>query len=215
MAGAGRLRVASAPEASGRLVAPPVFKTGEPCTARLAGSIPVRLRADPAGNGRRPVAARRSATGEPAGDRHGQASLHTQSATCFLNQAAVGTLPVVSSVKPLGEDNEHPGYANVLTCDQYLVDLIKAIEASPDWPHHRNRALRHRRVLLQRDPGTARLHRTPQAQQAEPRRKTARRLPRRSPAGSGGSMLFNCWQERSCRRPGRSADLMGPGRLHE
>jgi hypothetical protein len=33
---------------------PPVFKTGEPCTARLAGSIPVRLRADPAAAPRGP-----------------------------------------------------------------------------------------------------------------------------------------------------------------
>ncbi len=31
-------------EASGCLVAPPVFKTGERCAAALAGSIPVRLR---------------------------------------------------------------------------------------------------------------------------------------------------------------------------
>jgi hypothetical protein len=55
MAGDGRARVTSAPEASGCLVAPPVFKTGEPCTARLAASIPVRLRVDPARNGHRPV----------------------------------------------------------------------------------------------------------------------------------------------------------------
>ena len=65
MAGAGRTRVTSAPEASGCLVAPPVFKTGEPCTARLAGSIPVRLRegTDPQ-NGRRAVPVRRSAAGK-------------------------------------------------------------------------------------------------------------------------------------------------------
>jgi hypothetical protein len=31
-------------EASGYLVGPPVFKTGERCAAALAGSIPVRLR---------------------------------------------------------------------------------------------------------------------------------------------------------------------------
>ena len=31
-------------EASGHLVVPPVFKTGERRTAALAGSIPVRLR---------------------------------------------------------------------------------------------------------------------------------------------------------------------------
>ena len=31
-------------EASGRLVGPPVFKTGVPATSWQAGSIPVRLR---------------------------------------------------------------------------------------------------------------------------------------------------------------------------
>jgi hypothetical protein len=40
--GSGAGRVAA--EASGCLVAPPVFKTGERCAAALAGSIPVRLR---------------------------------------------------------------------------------------------------------------------------------------------------------------------------
>src|SRR6266567_5110992 len=40
--GAGGSRVDA--EASGFLVGPPVFKTGERCAAALAGSIPVRLR---------------------------------------------------------------------------------------------------------------------------------------------------------------------------
>jgi hypothetical protein len=44
MAAGTRAQVTSAPEASGCLVAPPVFKTGEPRAAWLAGSIPVRLR---------------------------------------------------------------------------------------------------------------------------------------------------------------------------
>jgi hypothetical protein len=44
MAGAARARVTSAPEASGCLVAPPVFKTGGRRAAPSAGSIPVRLR---------------------------------------------------------------------------------------------------------------------------------------------------------------------------
>src|SRR5215510_13609117 len=51
MAGSARARVTSASEASGCLVAPPVFKTGEPRTARLAGSIPVRLRSSRRLNG--------------------------------------------------------------------------------------------------------------------------------------------------------------------
>jgi hypothetical protein len=44
MAGSGRTRVTSAAEASGCLVAPPVFKTGGRRFASSAGSIPVRLR---------------------------------------------------------------------------------------------------------------------------------------------------------------------------
>ena len=48
LAGAGQARVMSAPEASGCLVAPPVFKTGGRRFASSAGSIPVRLRHDPA-----------------------------------------------------------------------------------------------------------------------------------------------------------------------
>jgi acid phosphatase len=42
-------------------------------------------------------------------------------------------LPAVSFVKPLGPENEHPGYTDVASGDQHLVDLIKAIKASPDW----------------------------------------------------------------------------------
>ena len=66
MAGAGRTRVTSAPEASGCLVAPPVFKTGEPCTARLAGSIPVRLREEPT---RGTAAGRYRCAGQRQGNR--------------------------------------------------------------------------------------------------------------------------------------------------
>jgi hypothetical protein len=44
MARAAQARVTFAPEASGCLVAPPVFKTGVRRSASQAGSIPVRLR---------------------------------------------------------------------------------------------------------------------------------------------------------------------------
>jgi phospholipase C len=36
-------------------------------------------------------------------------------------------------VKPLGPDNEHPGYADMLTGEQHVLDLIAAIRNSPDW----------------------------------------------------------------------------------
>jgi phospholipase C len=39
-------------------------------------------------------------------------------------------LKSVSFVKPIGEDNEHPGYTNETTGSMHLVNLIKAIEGS-------------------------------------------------------------------------------------
>ena len=36
-------------------------------------------------------------------------------------------------MKPLGPENEHPGYTGVSQGDAHLVDLIKTIQASPDW----------------------------------------------------------------------------------
>jgi acid phosphatase len=39
-------------------------------------------------------------------------------------------LKAVSFIKPLGEENEHPGYASEDTGSDHLVDLIKAIEGS-------------------------------------------------------------------------------------
>jgi phospholipase C len=47
--------------------------------------------------------------------------------------AKAGSLPAVSFVKPLGPENEHPGYTGVSQGDAHLVDLIKAVQASPDW----------------------------------------------------------------------------------
>ena len=45
---------------------------------------------------------------------------------------ANGTLKPVSFVKPIGENNEHPGYASERTGSNHLVELIKAIESGPD-----------------------------------------------------------------------------------
>jgi phospholipase C len=50
-------------------------------------------------------------------------------------QAALknNSLPAVSFVKPLGEDNEHPGYADLLRGQQYVADLVAQVQASPYW----------------------------------------------------------------------------------
>jgi len=50
----------------------------------------------------------------------------------FIDAAKRGTLKPVSFVKPLGADNEHPGYASESRGDRHLVDLIKAIVTGPD-----------------------------------------------------------------------------------
>ncbi|HEV3133519.1 MAG TPA: acid phosphatase [Acidimicrobiia bacterium] len=60
---------------------------------------------------------------------------HLQDEQDFLQQAAGGTLPAVSFIKPLGPENEHPGYTDVTSGDQHLVDLVKAIQGGPDWEH--------------------------------------------------------------------------------
>jgi acid phosphatase len=56
---------------------------------------------------------------------------HLQDETNFINAASSGQLKPVSFVKPLGRENEHPGYASEHTGSDHLVDLIKAVENGP------------------------------------------------------------------------------------
>lgn len=50
----------------------------------------------------------------------------------FIASAKAGTLPAVSFVKPLGQENEHPGYASESTGSDHLVDLLKTITSGPE-----------------------------------------------------------------------------------
>jgi phospholipase C len=43
-----------------------------------------------------------------------------------------GGLPAVSFVKPLGIENEHPGYASEPNGSNHLVDLIQAVMSGPE-----------------------------------------------------------------------------------
>ncbi len=52
----------------------------------------------------------------------------------FLTALQGGTLPQVSWVKPYGADNEHPGYADIVTGEQHVAGLVRQIQASPYWP---------------------------------------------------------------------------------
>jgi len=58
---------------------------------------------------------------------------HLKDEQDFLTALSSNTLPAVSFVRPLGPDNEHPGYANLARGQQHVVDLVNAVKASPSW----------------------------------------------------------------------------------
>jgi len=58
---------------------------------------------------------------------------HLKDETVFMAAAKAGTLPAVSYVKPVGIDNEHPMYADVITGELHVLDLIKAVRNGPQW----------------------------------------------------------------------------------
>ena len=57
---------------------------------------------------------------------------HLKDEADFRHAARTGTLPVVSFVKPVGSENEHPGYASEPNGSQHLVDLLRAVGSGPD-----------------------------------------------------------------------------------
>ncbi|MBA2686000.1 MAG: acid phosphatase [Gemmatimonadaceae bacterium] len=58
---------------------------------------------------------------------------HLKDETDFIAAATAGTLPAVSFVKPLGVNNEHPGYADIITGENHTIDLINAVRNGPNW----------------------------------------------------------------------------------
>jgi acid phosphatase len=66
-------------------------------------------------------------------DHPNPARAHLQDETDFITAAQEGTLPAVSFVKPIGADNEHPGYTDVLRGEQHLLNLINDIRSGPNW----------------------------------------------------------------------------------
>jgi phospholipase C len=58
---------------------------------------------------------------------------HLQDEKNFFGDLHNHTLPAVSFIKPLGADNEHPGYASLLAGQKHVAELVDAIAASPYW----------------------------------------------------------------------------------
>ena len=51
----------------------------------------------------------------------------------FIAAAKAGTLPAVSFVKPIGIENEHPGYSDIVSGEKHVEELLNAIRNGPDW----------------------------------------------------------------------------------
>jgi phospholipase C len=58
---------------------------------------------------------------------------HLQDETRFIAAAKAGTLPAVSFVKPIGANNEHPGYTDLITGQKHVLDVINAVRNGPNW----------------------------------------------------------------------------------
>ena len=58
---------------------------------------------------------------------------HLKDETDFMSALTNNSLPAVSFIKPIGENNEHPGYADLATGQQHVADLVKAVQNSPYW----------------------------------------------------------------------------------
>lgn len=58
---------------------------------------------------------------------------HLKDESDFIASIQSGDLPAVSFYKPLGALNEHPGYADVLSGDQHVAEIINRIEHSKLW----------------------------------------------------------------------------------
>ena len=58
---------------------------------------------------------------------------HLKDEADFHAALASGDLPAVTFLKAIGEENEHPGYADLATGQQWTADVVKAVQASSVW----------------------------------------------------------------------------------
>jgi len=53
----------------------------------------------------------------------------------FIKAIDAGALPQVTFYKPQGNLNEHAGYADVMSGDRHIAEIIAHLEKSRQWPH--------------------------------------------------------------------------------
>ncbi len=59
---------------------------------------------------------------------------HLKDAADFLSAIEKNALPAVSFYKPIGQLNEHPGYADVMSGERHIAEIIGKIEHGKQWP---------------------------------------------------------------------------------
>lgn len=71
-----------------------------------------------------------------AGPLNPRSAAHLQDETQFFADVQSGSLPSVCFIKPVGANNEHPGYAALQTGQAHVASIVQAIQANPSlWAH--------------------------------------------------------------------------------
>jgi acid phosphatase len=60
---------------------------------------------------------------------------HLKDYVDLVADVAAGKLPPVVFYKPIGTNNEHPGYASLAEGDAHIADLVAKLQAGPQWQH--------------------------------------------------------------------------------
>ena len=60
---------------------------------------------------------------------------HLKDRADLLSDISAGTLPAVTFYKPVGFQNQHPGYTNVTNADEEIVTLVNQLRNSKQWKH--------------------------------------------------------------------------------
>ena len=68
------------------------------------------------------------------GDGRAARKRHLRDEEDLLADIRAGRLPHIAFYKPVGDDDEHPGYATVRSGDDRIADVIELIQASRLWP---------------------------------------------------------------------------------
>jgi acid phosphatase len=60
-------------------------------------------------------------------------SAHLRDEEDFFDDLASGNLPPVAFIKPIGKNNEHPGYADEVAGQKHVAELVAAVRKSSIW----------------------------------------------------------------------------------